>query len=75
MSDFDKVINESIGNIKSADEIINKRVLNSLIEDNEELYKFLSATDEFSELRCYRQTVANTIRNLLKLRQKLGYED
>ena len=74
MSDFDNFINElNATNVKSADEIIDKRVLNNLIESNEELYEALST--EPGELRHYRQIVGNTLRNLRKLRQKLGYED
>ena len=74
MSDFDEIIDELVSNIKTANDLINKQVLDNLIEDNDELYDFLSIGSSQAEIY-FRQRVGITLKYLRLLKQRLGYED
>lgn len=75
MSNFNKAVNELASNIKTANDIINRNVLNDLIETTEGLHQYISENPNAKFEPWHKGVIGDNLRALRKLRQKLGYED
>lgn len=64
-----------MGSPAKFDEIINKKLLNRLIKATEELFQYIDENPTARFEGWHKKVIGDNLRELNKLRQKLGYED